>query len=34
MLKDQENSMQDQPGVEIVDFSVVYEALGLERPRS
>jgi hypothetical protein len=31
MLKDQENSMQRQPGCELVDFSVVYRELGLSR---
>ena len=30
MLKDQENSMQRQPGAALVDFSAVYRELGIE----
>jgi len=33
MLKDQENSMQDQPGAATVDFNRVYRELGLEGER-
>ena len=31
MLRDQEHAMQGQPGVEAVDFAVVYRKLGLHR---
>jgi hypothetical protein len=31
MLKNQENSIQRQPGGDVVDFGIAYDELGLPR---